>query len=194
MKRIPDDARGQHVLDALRKTEALSVAAMMINLNDPAARNEGDADSFEPILDLETIGALKLEWLNLIRRRAQEVETLLSESDLVSLLYRWRDYAGSLEEPRTWMAEAIRTDAGFANVASRLISIVSTHVDGDRIYTSHRRFNKETIDDFIGIEVARVRCDAIDPLDFPLHQVALQTLKESIERWSGLRERDPFDF
>lgn len=194
IKRIPGDVRSEHVLHALRKTEALSVAAMIINLNDPAARDEDDAGQFEPTLDLPTIEALKREWLVLIRRRAEPVEILISESDLVSLLYRWRDYAGSFDEPRAWMAEAISTDAGFANIVSRLVSTVSTHADGDRTYSVHKRFNKDTIDDFIGIDVARKRCDTIDLSLFPENQADLETLKVSIERWLGLRKPDPFDF
>ncbi|MBV6325569.1 P-loop NTPase fold protein [Duganella violaceipulchra] len=193
IKRIPEDVRGEHVIAALRKTEALSVAAMMINLNDPAARNEDDADQFEPTLDLPTIEALKHDWLALIRRRAQPVETLISEPDLVSLLYRWRDYAGSLDEPRAWMEQAISTDAGFANIVTRLVGTVTTHADGDLTYTTHKRFNKETIADFIGIDAARLRCDAIDLSAFPENRADLETLKVSIERWLGLRERDAFD-
>lgn len=193
LMRIPEEVRGEHALEALRETEALSVTAMMIHLNDPADRNANDTAPFDPALNLRTVEALKLEWLRLIRLRAHEDGLLIADPDLLSLLYRWRDYAGSLEEPRTWMAEAIRTDEGFAKVVTSLMSSVTSHVDGDRVSTSHLQFNKQTIDDFIGIDAAKVRCETIDPLAFPLHQSALQKLKISIERWLDLSGPDPFD-
>ena len=43
LKRIPEAVRGQLAIEALRKTRALSVAAILIDLNDPAQQREGGA-------------------------------------------------------------------------------------------------------------------------------------------------------
>ncbi|RKQ60808.1 putative KAP-like P-loop ATPase [Vogesella indigofera] len=192
LKRIPQGRRDGLVLEALRQTKALSIAAILIHLNDPADRNEGDA--FDPALDLDTVKAMKAEWLLLIRSRATDVDALTAESDLVSLLYRWRDYSGSLDEPREWMVRAIRTDQGFARMASRMMSRGTTHSLGDRVSTPHYSFNRETIDDFIGIGVAKAKCDVINSAEFPEYEEALRTLHRSLEKWLGLREYVPFDF
>lgn len=185
LKRIPKDVRGDLTLEAFRQTNALSVAAILIHLSDPADQKKGEANDFDPTLDLETVEAMKAEWLHMIRSRAADGDTLIVEPDLVSLLYRWRDYAGSLDEPRAWTAKAIRTDKGFASMATRLMSRGTRHAWGDRVSTPHYSFNRETIDDFIGIDIAKARCDAIDLADFPAHAEALRTLHRSLEIWLG---------
>jgi hypothetical protein len=124
LKRVPEGVRGGLVLEALRQTGALSVAAILIHLNDPAARKEGENGTSDPALDLDTVEAMKAEWLRLMRSRAADGDALLAEPDLLPLLFRWKDYAGSLEEPRAWMTEAIRTDEGFASMVTRMMSRV----------------------------------------------------------------------
>jgi hypothetical protein len=178
LKRIPEEMRGGLTLEALRQTEALSVASILIHLNDPADQKE--EDDFDPALSLDTVTEMKTEWLRLIRSRAANGNALVAEPDLLRQLYRWRDYSGSLAEPREWIAEAIRTDEGFASMATRMMSQGTSHSGGDRVATSHNSFNKETIDDFIGIDVAQTRCGAINPAEFPEHEEALRTLRRSL--------------
>jgi hypothetical protein len=194
LKRVPEGVRGGLALEALRQTKALSVAAILIHLNDPADRKEGEDGAFDPALDLDTVEAMKAEWLRLMRSRAADSDALVAEPDLMPLLYRWRDYAGSLDEPRAWMVEATRTDEGFASMVTRMMSRGTSHSWGDRVSTPRNTFNRETIDDFIGINVAKARCDAIDPSEFSEDEEALRTLQRSLEKWLGLKERDPFDF
>lgn len=193
LKRIPRDVRGGLALDALRQTEALSIAAILIHLSNPADREEGEGGAFDPTLDFETVEAMKAEWLRLMRGRAADGNALISEPDLMSLLYRWKEYAGSFDEPREWMAEAIRTTEGFASMATCMMSRSTSCSWGDRVATPRNIFNRTTIDDFIGIDVAKARCDAIDPAQFPEHEEALRILQSSLDLWLGLRERDALD-
>ncbi|GKW16960.1 hypothetical protein PEC301937_29090 [Pectobacterium carotovorum subsp. carotovorum] len=194
LKRIPEDVRGSLALEALRKTEALSVASILIHLSDPSDRNEGEGRAFDPVLDLNTVVAMKAEWLRLIRVRAADSDALIAKPDLISLLYRWKDYTDSMDEPREWMMKAIQTDQGFATMVTLLMSRGTSHTYGDRVSTQHNSFNKETIDGFIGIDVAKAKCDAINPAQFPEHEEALQTLLRYLEKWLGLRANDIFDF
>jgi len=178
LKRVPKDKRGDLVLDALRKTKALSVASMLIHLKDPFENKDG---TFDPALDLNTVKAMKAEWLRLIRDRAANGDALIAEPDIVSLLYWWKDYAGSPSEPREWVTKMIRTDPGFANMATGLMRRGTSYDDG--VSKPFNCFDKETIDGFIGIDVAKARCDAIDPARFPEHKEALQTLKLDLDTW-----------
>ncbi|WP_420210651.1 KAP family P-loop NTPase fold protein [Burkholderia aenigmatica] len=193
LKRIPEDVRSDLVGEALRQTKALSIAAMLIHLSDPADREEGDDSNFDPALNIDTVGAMKTEWLRLIRSRATDGDALIAEPDLMFQLHRWGKYAGTLDEPREWMTGAIRTDEGFASMVARMMFRGTSHSWGDRVSTPHNTFNRETIDDFIGIGVAKARCDAIDPGKFPEHEEALRTLRRFLERWLGQESSDPFD-
>lgn len=194
LKRIPEGVRGQLTLEAFRQTEALSVAATLIHLSDPADRREGEEGTFDPALDRDTVEAMKVEWLRLMRIRASGGDTLIAEPDLISLLYRWSDYSGSLGEPREWVGEAIRTDEGFARMVTRMMSRGTRHSGGDRVSTAYNKFNRDTIEDLIGIDLAKSRCDTIDLAEFPEHRETLITLHSSLEIWLGLRARDPLDF
>lgn len=183
LTQIPEGLRGDLVIDAFRQTKALSVAAILIHLND--ATDQSSSDNFDPALDPNTVIAMKAEWLRLMRLRAADGDILIAEPDLLSLLYRWRDYSGSLNEARDWVVGAIRTDDGFAKISSRLMSRSSSYSSGDRVSTLNKNFDKATIEDFIGINVAKSRCDSIDPKKFPEHEDALRTLHSFLETWSG---------
>lgn len=192
LKRIPEQLRGDLALEALHRTKALSVAAMLIHLNDPADQKEGKADTFDPVLNLDTVEAMKALWLQLIRSRAAGGYALITAPDLMFQLYRWKDYSGSFDEPRCWMLDAIKTDDGFASMATRMMSTGKSHSWGDRVSTVHNMFNRETIEDFIGIDVAKARCDAINPADFSEHELSLRTLHNHLEIWLGIKEGDLF--
>lgn len=183
LKRIPDEKRGGLAIEALRMTKALSVAGMLIHLSDPADHQENKANNFKPTLDLDTVEAMKVVWLHLIRIRAADANALIAEPDLVFLLYRWKQYAGSIEEPRNWMLDAIRTDEGFANMATGMMSTGQSHSVGDRVSKVHNMFSRDAFEDFIGVEVAKARCDAIDPADFPEHELSLRTLHNHLGAW-----------
>lgn len=183
LKAIPPAERGGLVLEALRGTKALSVAAMLIHLSDPADNKPGKRDKFDPALDEETVEAMKSLWVQIIRAHAVTDVALIAEDDLVSLLYRWRDYAKSIEEPRRWMAEAIKGDEDFAKIVSAMMSTGKSHSVRDRVSKVHKMFSREAVEDFIGLGEAQARCDAIDPARFPEHEESLRTLKRHLDAW-----------
>jgi hypothetical protein len=56
----------------------------------------------------------------------------------------------------------------------------------------HNYFNRKAIEDFIGIDVAKARSDAINPADFSEHELSLSTLHNHLEVWLGIKEGDLF--
>ncbi|WP_426075050.1 KAP family P-loop NTPase fold protein [Janthinobacterium sp. DSP2-3-3] len=183
LSRIPEDERGALAIDAFCQTKALSIAAILIHLNDPVDQRPGDFS--DPTLDQNTVSAMKVEWLRLIRLRATEGDTLIDERDLLSMLYRWKDYSGSLDEARNWVAGVILTDEGFAKISSRLMGKATMHTTGDSVSSSKNLFERKTIEDFIGISAAKARCDLIDPKKYPEHEEALTTLRDFLKSWLG---------
>ncbi|GBR55364.1 KAP family P-loop domain-containing protein [Neokomagataea thailandica NBRC 106555] len=193
LKRIPRDVRGNLAAEALRSTGALSVGAILINLNDPTSQEDNKRETFDPALELVTVDAMKTEWLRLIRERSADISRMITDPDLMSQLYNWRAYA-SEDEPRKWVAEATSTDEGFAAFSSRMMNRGIRSSAGDRVSTPYHSFQRETVESFIGIDKAKAKCDAIDPTIFPEHEDALRTLLRYLEVWLGLRDYDRFDF
>ena len=64
----------------------------------------------------------------------------------------------------------------------------TSHSWGDRVSRPHLTFNRSTVEDFIGIERAKARLDAIDLENHPAHEEALRTLGSHLDLWLGLRE------
>lgn len=191
LKRVAPEERGALALDAFRQTGALSVAALIIHLSDPTTRDQGSGREFDPALDLVTVEAMKAEWLRIMRDRALDTDALLAQPDLVTQLYTWRDYAGTFDEPRAWVAAATNMDAGFACLATRLMKTIRSHAMGDHVSVSEHTFDRDTLDDFIGIDIARGRCEAIDPALFPEHEVALRALQSVFQEWDRHRPVPP---
>lgn len=185
--------RGNLAVEALRSTGALSVGAILNDLNDPTSDEENKRANFDPALELATVEAMKTEWLRLIRERAADISRMIAGPDLMSQLYNWRAYA-SEDEPRRWVEEATSTDEGFATFSSRMMNRGTRSSTGDRVSTPYHSFQRETVESFIGIDKAKAKCDAIDPTIFPEHEDALRTLLRYLEMWLGLRDHDQFDF
>jgi len=192
LKRIPKNVRGTLALEAFRQTKALSVASILIHLSDPAAQKEDKAKSFDPALDLDTVEAMKAVWLQLIRSRAVDKDVMIAEPDIIGQLYRWKNYAGSLTEPRNWMSRAIETDKGFARMATRMMSTGIGQTLGDRVGRTYHMFSRDVIEELIGIQEAKDRCEAINLADHPEDALALKTLYEHLEIWLGIKDGDLF--
>ncbi|MBX4894414.1 hypothetical protein [Rhizobium bangladeshense] len=109
----------------------------------------------EPKLDEATVASLKDEWLKQIRKLAKADKALVVHPDLGSLLYRWRDYAGGVDEPRTWVQKAIASDEGFLNLVERLMTTGTSHTAGELVSSRVDSFDRRLLDDLIGEEVAR---------------------------------------
>ncbi|MFS2180082.1 P-loop NTPase fold protein [Rhizobium pisi] len=157
---LPSAERGPLTIEALRQTRALSVGATIIHLNDPSDQQAGS--KIEPKLDEATVAALKEEWLKQIRDLAKADDALVLHSDLASLLYRWRDYAGGLDEPRAWVQKVIENDERFFNVIERLMTTGTSRTAGDLVSSRVDSFDKRLLDDLIGEEVARDRLSKLD--------------------------------
>ncbi|MDR6632586.1 hypothetical protein J2X72_001370 [Phyllobacterium sp. 1468] len=178
--RLPQGDRGQLTLAALNETGALSVGAIIIHLNDPASQEEGSR--IDPKLDEVTVSALKVEWLRQINEMATNSSKLLDESDLGSWLYRWRDYSGSLDAPRSWVQSVIQTDKGFADLMTQLMTIGTSHTVGDLVSSRVDRIDEKTIEDFVGIRDALQRLSYFTLTELsPKQERAINALRKTLQ-------------
>lgn len=182
--RLPETDRSSLVLQAFRQTGALSVAAILIHLNSPAEQKDGSQR--EPSLDEEAVQAIKNEWLEQLSRiSVASGQPLLAHPDLTSLLYRWRDYTGSVEAPISWVSDVIQSDSGFVALVARLMSSGTTQSIEDRVASHIEFFDRQTISDFIGIDEARRRLDNINKAQFSSEQArVLEILDAHIRKWA----------
>jgi hypothetical protein len=183
LRRLPYADRGPLMLNALRQTGALSVTAILIHLNSTAEQRSGDRR--EPWVDEANVQALKAEWLVQIGSLAADQDRLLAQPDLISLLYNWRGYSGSIDAPQKWVSDVVQTDQGFAKFVMRLMISGTTHSVGDRVASRFDSFDSKTLDDFIGIGEAQRRADAIDKTQIPSDQAyAVKLLCTHIAEWA----------
>jgi predicted KAP-like P-loop ATPase len=176
--RLPRDERGALTLAAFRSSKALSVAATIIHLNDPESQKEGSR--IEPKLEKETVEEMKAEWVRQIRERAAIPDNLLEDSDLGSLLYRWRDYINNLEEPRNWVQDAVKTDETFVTLLKRLMTTGTSHTMGDFVSRRVDSIRLDTIEDFLGIDTAQRRLAALKRPTDELGRRAVDALAKAL--------------
>lgn len=176
--RLPKEERGALTLAAFRSTKALSVAAIIIHLNDPESQEEGSR--IEPKLERETVEEMKVEWVRQVRELATVPDELLEDSDLGSLLYRWRDYADNLDEPRNWVQATVRTDEAFVTILKRLMSTGSSHTMGDFVSQRVDSIRLDTIEDFLGIDTAKRRLSTLKRPADEMGRRAVEALEKAL--------------
>ncbi|WP_372501044.1 P-loop NTPase fold protein (plasmid) [Tistrella mobilis] len=181
LKRIPPEDRSDLAVAALRESGGLAVAMILIRVNDP---ENPRSDRHNPALDGDAVQTMKQEFLRQVRLLTNDQDQMLSRPDLMELLYRWRDYTGSIDAPRQWVDGSMVSDARFASFVTRMMSRGITTHSGDQVGSPHYTFHKETVEDFIGIEAAQERLDRIDTDGLPADQThALDVLRKHLEEW-----------
>lgn len=176
--RLPRDERGALTLAAFRSSKALSVAATIIHLNDPESQEEGSR--IEPKLEKEIVEEMKAEWVRQIRERASMPDKLLEDSDLGSLLYRWRDYTNNLDEPRNWVQATVQTDESVVTILKRLMTTGTSHTMGDFVSRRVDSIRLETIEDFLGIATAQKRLETLKRPTDELGRRAVDALAKAL--------------
>ncbi len=191
LKRLPAEDRKGLAVDALRSSEALSVGAIIIHLSDATARNAEERQNFAPTLDESGVLAMKEEWLRQITLLAEDTERMLSQPDLASQLYRWREYSGSTSAAKQWVTTAIENDRNFARFVFCLMSRGTTTSWGDKVSVPHYTFNRDSIEDFIGIRIADERSEALDLRTLsPEEAHAIRTLRQHLSDWEAGKTED----
>ena len=180
-RRLPEAERGSLLLDALRKSRALSVGSILIHLNSP---DEQSGDSrLEPAISSDWVQRLKSEWIEQVEQLSREGQ-LLEASDLGSILFRWRDYAGSERAPKQWVTEAVATDQGLATVASKLMQVGTSQSAGDFVSSRYDMFDKTTIETFFDTDTIEHRLSSIDRKTLSQEQIhALDVLGRTLAKW-----------
>jgi predicted KAP-like P-loop ATPase len=190
IRRIEAEKRGDLAIDALKKSEALTLAAALIDINDPENPGNHISGNFHPILHSDTVNVMKKEWVTQIQALANKSDQIMGRNNLVYLLYHWRSYSGSLEQPKLWVANMIKSDDGFINILRKFMYKTQSHNGSDRVMKISNVFYSEVIEDYIGINLAKRRLIQIDAEVFRKNEDVLITLQNNIIYWESRNEID----
>lgn len=160
LRRVPDmTERARLMLQAMASTKALSTPAILISL-EIEAYEKPDSER-EPELAEEDIGPLKEAWIANMEERIAD-PALLQHDRLVSHLFRWKEYAGSDEPPRAWVAEISGDASRRVKLLRRFLSVGRTHGWGDRVSVKTETFRKDSLEPFFDLDDLRAWVGDLD--------------------------------
>jgi len=184
LHRVEPSERTRLAIASLKSSGALSVGAILISLD--RSSREKDENDREALFDDKGLTALTNTWLRQMRSLAKSDQALLSHPDLLSLLYRWRDFTGTLNEPRKWVQRVSKNDRNFATLIAGFMGVGRSQTWGDRVGRTHETFQRETIEDLFGINRVDERVRNFDTSELPSNEVhALEVLRKHLDVWKG---------
>lgn len=185
LKRLPEDDREGLLIDALRKTCALSVMATIIHLNDPNDREDTQPSTREPDLAPDALERIKAEWVNQVEGMAAS-GALLAAPEMLNLLYRWADYSGDHAAPLQWVQEQVRTPDGFARVMTAMMRTAYSQNFEDQVAVPVKSYDRSSIDRYFKLSELRSLLSVHRDHDFtPEHADALDVLDKYLSRWEA---------
>jgi predicted KAP-like P-loop ATPase len=176
--------RIQAFIDALRRSDALRVPAVLISL-DMNAREKKEPTK-EMLFDDEGLQAAKALWVEKIEALARNGDALLHSHGLVSYLFRWRDFSGDVNRPRNWVRATAANDDHFPELVVRLASIVSSHSIDDYVSRTTQEYRPENFEPFFDLDELANRLAAFDRGKLTPEQAgALTLLEANLASWKS---------
>ncbi len=174
LRRVPEPERRSAILEAaIRGSNALSVPAVLISLDQDERVKGGDRDL---LFDEAGFERLKALWVERIQAVAAQDAALLEADDLVSLLYRWRDFSGGFDEPRAFVASRTQGPAQLASMLAHFVTVSTVHAFGDRVSSKREMFQRQSLEDFFSLA----------QLEHDVAQMDVATLPENEARIVGV--------
>lgn len=183
LRRVPDAKdRSRIMLDAITHSHALAVPATLISLDiDARAKSEPRK---EYIFDDDGLADLREAWVKKVRLLAATDEELLKQDDLVSLLYRWRDFEGSFDGPRDWLDRIVAKHGKLPELVSRFVGVGRSQTAGDYVSTRFEHVERSSIEDFFDLKTLAASLAALDRSDLSDDQKrAVELLENEIPQW-----------
>jgi hypothetical protein len=181
LARLPQQERGQLVLDAFQSTRSLAMLAMLISLDVSNRKKDSQVD---PRFTDDQLDRLKSAWIKAVEELAADPPRMMSQPDLLSLLYRWRDFSGSIEGPAKFVRAASQDDRWLPVILRALMTVGTAHAMGDRVARPHESFRREVLSDFFDIDeldarIARLPLDGVKEDE----RHAIHVLRLHLNKW-----------
>ncbi|MCH2496570.1 MAG: KAP family NTPase [Erythrobacter sp.] len=183
LKRLDAGDRDRLALNALEKTRSLPMGAILIGL-DEDRRKSDDKEDDRRFSD-DGLEALKNAWLNILAEKRENPDEMLEEGRFVDAMYRWRDFSGSLDEPKRWI-DNLKEDSDFLpKMLVAFMNVGTSQGWGDRVVRRNLSFSKQTMEDFFGIEWLSEELQNLDETSLSEDQAeAIKVLKDHIAMWA----------
>lgn len=184
LARLPDSAIRRDVFaNAFKTSDAMAVSAFVLSLEDDAL-NKTDARRAANFT-VEDLEALKQLWLKRMGEHAADIAKLLAEPDLISRLYRWKQFGGDAA-PRAW---ATARGSATETVIPLLRGFINKGLSqswGDLVATQTKSFHRQHFDDFVPVATVAAALADVDRTRLGPDDAKVITLFEYHGRlWDG---------
>ncbi len=150
LKRLPKPQRFEALKMAIERGNAIStIVSEVTSANRGHARHPYGEEEHEAKQNLtsEHVEALEKLAVQKIDQDARN-NSLLSRSALLSILYRWRDWAGE-DAPRQWLAGIIDDDKGLLTFLEKIVSKSHSQTLGAYTKNTHYRIDPKHLEPFL---------------------------------------------
>jgi predicted KAP-like P-loop ATPase len=182
LRRVPEAAeRARVFLNAMRATKALATPAMLISI-ELDAHEKTDSD-YKPKFDLADLETLKGEWITTMIERSRD-DALLDDDQLVSYLFRWKNFSGSVDAPKTWVAQFNDDPSKRVALLSRFLSVGSSHSWGDRVSVKTESYSKGSLTPFFDLGELGAWVSKLDRSDLSAEDARIMSILERhLDAW-----------
>jgi predicted KAP-like P-loop ATPase len=151
--------RGQILKEAMEATTGLYLPIKTASLESNKEEREKDPDAYNvtdtDLAELHQICVEKIE-------RAAGSGILVSHPKMLSILYRWREWA-SLEKPRQWVEGLIDSNEGALSFLTACLHRSTSHGIRDYVSQEHWRINLTNVEDFVSVEPLEKKVAELSP-------------------------------
>ncbi|MGD0946883.1 MAG: P-loop NTPase fold protein [Candidatus Binatia bacterium] len=159
LMREPDrTVRGQILKEASRATSGLFMPVFKTSVESSKQERQKDPDSFavgeEDLAELQRICVEKI-------RTAASDGVLMGHPKMLSILYRWKEWAGDAE-PKAWVEDLVKTAAGALRFLVGILGQVTSHGLGDRVASVNWQIRMSDVEAFIAPETVAARVEQVD--------------------------------
>jgi hypothetical protein len=185
------DQRSQMFIDAFRGTDALSVPASLISLDEDEREK---STAHRRLLTDTALEEARQLWLERMAEAHDKPQQLLEHRHLGHLLYRWREWGGE-EIVRAWISSAIETERGPFCLLVAFANKVRTHSAGDAVARKMWRVNLAEFEKFLDPNKLAERLASLTNHEVaPDERGALSAFTKALAKYrAGLPSEDLFD-
>lgn len=176
LSRLDGSAARRAVFEsALREDTPLGAAAFVLSLQQKAL-DEPDPRS-PPIFTRDDLTALTALWVRRIETSSAEVATFLRTPNVVSRLYRWKQFGGD-EAPQAWATACATVPENIVPLLRQFVNRGLSQSVNDLVATVTESFRVENFRDLVPVEVVRASLAQIDRTQLSAEDAKLVALFE----------------